>query len=368
MKTDQGGAMAHIVTLIPGDGTGPELTAAARKCIDATGVKIQWETVEAGLDVFNQQGTPLPQAVLDSIEKNRVSLKGPITTPLGTGYRSVNVALRQHFDLFACIRPCKTITGFRCSVENADLVIIRENTEDLYAGIEFREGDAAALEIINLVKNTLHREIAPDSGISLKPISRTATRRIGDFAFRYAQQNNRNKITIVTKDNIMKFTDGLFHQETESLARQFPDIACDHFLVDNLCFQLVSNPQQFDILLAPNLYGDIISDLCAALVGGLGMVASANIGKDCAMFEAVHGSAPKYKGKNIMNPCALTLAGVMLLRYLGETAAADRLQSSVEAVVKDGRYVTRDLNASSYVGTMEMADRIIEHMQGGCLP
>ena len=356
--------MDHRVTLIPGDGTGPELTEAAKKCIDATGVKIEWETVEAGLDVFNQQGTPLPQAVLDSIEKNRLSLKGPITTPLGTGYRSVNVALRQHFDLFACIRPCKTITGFRCSVENADLVIIRENTEDLYAGIEFREGDDATLEMIRMVKNTLHRDIPADSGITLKPISRTATRRIGDYAFRYAQENNRKRITIVTKDNIMKFTDGLFHQEIESLAQQFPQIVCDHLLVDNVCFQLVSNPQNFDILLAPNLYGDIISDLCAALVGGLGMVPSANIGKDCAMFEAVHGSAPKYKGKNLMNPCALILAGVMLLRYISEAGAADRLQNAVEAVVKEGRYVTRDLNPSAYVGTMEMADRIIERMKG----
>jgi isocitrate dehydrogenase (NAD+) len=359
--------MAHIVTLIPGDGTGPELAAAAKKCIDATGVNIEWETVEAGLDVFNQQGTPLPQTVLDSMEKNRVSLKGPITTPLGTGYRSVNVALRQHFDLFACIRPCKTITGFRCSVENADLVIIRENTEDLYAGIEFREGDAATLEMIKLVKTTLRRDIPADSGITLKPISRTASRRIGNFAFRYAQENSRKKITIVTKDNIMKFTDGLFHQEIEELAKQFPHTACEHFLVDNLCFQLVSNPQKFDVLLAPNLYGDIISDLCAALVGGLGMVPSANIGKDCAMFEAVHGSAPKYKGKNLMNPCALILAGVMLLRYISEAAAADRLQNAVEAVVKEGRYVTRDLNPSAYVGTMEMADRIIERMEGGCI-
>lgn len=358
--------MGHIVTLIPGDGTGPELTAAAKKCIDATGVKIEWETVEAGLDVFNQQGTPLPQAVLDSMDKNRVSLKGPITTPLGTGYRSINVALRQHFDLFACIRPCKTITGFRCSVENADLVIIRENTEDLYAGIEFREGAAATLEMIKLVKTALRRDIPADSGITLKPISRTASRRIGNFAFRYAQENSRKKITIVTKDNIMKFTDGLFHQEIEELAKQFPHTACEHFLVDNLCFQLVSNPQNFDILLAPNLYGDIISDLCAALVGGLGMVPSANIGKDCAMFEAVHGSAPKYKGKNLMNPCALILAGVMLLRYISEAGAADRLQNAVEAVVKEGRYVTRDLNPSAYVGTMEMADRIIERMEGGC--
>jgi len=359
--------MSHIVTLIPGDGTGPELTAAARKCIDATGVTIQWETVHAGLEVYEQQGSPLPQEVLDSIEKNRVSLKGPITTPLGTGYRSVNVAIRQYFDLFACVRPCKTITGFRCSVENTDLVIIRENTEDLYSGIEFKEGDDATLKIIDFVKNALHRDIAADSGISLKPISRTATRRIGEFAFKYAQENRRKKITIVTKDNIMKFTDGLFHREIEEYAKQFPQIDCDHFLVDNMCFQLVSNPRKFDILLAPNLYGDILSDLCAALVGGLGMVASANIGKDCAMFEAVHGSAPKYKGKNIMNPSALILAGVMLLRYLGETAAADRLQSSVEAVVREGRYVTRDLNPSVYVGTTEMADRIIEHMEGGFL-
>jgi isocitrate dehydrogenase (NAD+) len=359
--------MAHTVTLIPGDGTGPELTAAARKCIDATGVKIQWETVHAGLTIFEQKGTPLPREVLDSIEKYRVCLKGPLTTPLGSGYRSVNVAIRQHFDLFACVRPCRSITGFRCSVENTDLVIIRENTEDLYSGIEFKEGDEDTLKIIDFVKNTLHKDIAADSGISLKPISRTATRRIGEFAFKYAHDNRRGKITIITKDNIMKFTDGLFHREIEEYAKNFPQIECDHFLVDNMCFQLVSNPWKFDILLAPNLYGDIISDLCAALVGGLGMVPSANIGKDCAMFEAVHGSAPKHAGKNLMNPCALILAGVMLLRYLGETAAADRLQNSVEAIVKDGRYVTRDLNPSAFVGTREMTDRIIDYMEGGCI-
>jgi isocitrate dehydrogenase (NAD+) len=357
--------MAHTVTLIPGDGTGPELTAAAKRCIDATGVKINWEIVNAGLEIFEQKGTPLPQEVLDSIEKNRVSLKGPLTTPLGTGYRSVNVALRQHFDLFACVRPCKTISGFRCSVENADMVIIRENTEDLYAGIEFEEGDEATRKLINLVKQALRKDINADSGITLKPISRTATRRIGQFAFRYAEENSRKKITIVTKDNIMKFTDGLFHQEIEQYAKQFPHIQCEHLLVDNVCFQLVSNPQKFDILLAPNLYGDIISDLCAALVGGLGMVPSANIGKDCAMFEAVHGSAPKYKGKNLMNPCALTLSGAMMLRYLGEAGAAERLQKAVEDVVRAGRYVTRDLNPATYVGTDAMADKIIERMQGG---
>jgi isocitrate dehydrogenase (NAD+) len=356
--------MAHTVTLIPGDGTGPELTRAAKKCIDATGVNINWEIVNAGIEVYEKLGTPLPQDVLASIEKNRVSLKGPLTTPLGTGYRSVNVALRQHFDLFACVRPCKTITGFRCSVENADLVIIRENTEDLYAGIEFKEGDETTRKIIEFIKNTLHKEIAQDSGITIKPISRTATRRIGEFTFRYAEENLRKKITIVTKDNIMKFTDGLFHQEIETYAKQFPHIACEHLLVDNVCFQLVSNPQKFDILLAPNLYGDIISDLCAALVGGLGMVPSANIGKECAMFEAVHGSAPKYKGKNLMNPCALILAGAMMLRYLNETTAADRLQKAVEAVIREGRYVTRDLNSAAFVGTAEMADKIIEHLQG----
>jgi isocitrate dehydrogenase (NAD+) len=355
--------MAYTITLIPGDGIGPELSAEARRCIDAAGVSINWEIVEAGLPSFEKKGTPLPQDVLDSIEKNRVALKGPLTTPAGSGYRSINVQLRQHFDLYACVRPCKTITGFRCALQNVDLVIIRENTEDLYSGVEFKEGDGTTRELIDLVKNTLHKDIPADSGISLKPISRTATRRIARFAFNYATVNTRAKIAAVTKSNIMKFTDGLFFDEIQKVSGDFPKIALEHFFVDNLCFQLVSAPQKFDVLLAPNLYGDIVSDLCAGLVGGLGMAPSANIGDSCAIFEAVHGSAPKYAGKNEMNPCALILAGVMMLRHLGETPAADRLQKAVDRVVQEGRYVTKDLNPQQSVGTKEMADRIIHFLQ-----
>ena len=355
--------MRHTVTLIPGDGIGPELVAEARRCIDATGVSINWEVVEAGLHIFEKQGTPLPRAVLDSIEKNRVALKGPLTTPAGSGYRSVNVQLRHHFDLYACIRPCKTITGFKCALQDVDLIIIRENTEDLYSGIEFKEHDATTRELIDLVKKTLNKDIPPDSGISLKPISRTATRRIAQFAFDYAIRNKRTKITAVTKSNIMKFTDGLFFEEIRNVSYLLPQIDLEHIFIDNLCFQLVSSPQKFDILLAPNLYGDIISDLCAGLVGGLGMAPSANIGDNCAIFEAVHGSAPRYAGKNEMNPCALILAGVMMLRHLDELPAAERLQAAVEKVVREGRYVTRDLNPQQGVGTREMADRIIHFLQ-----
>ena len=355
--------MAYTITLIPGDGIGPELSAEAQRCIDAAGVLITWETVEAGMTSFENSGNPLPQDVLDSIKKNRVALKGPLTTPAGSGYRSINVKLRQHFDLFACVRPCKTITGFKCALQNVDLVIIRENTEDLYAGIEFKEGDGTTSRLIELVKNTLHADIPSDSGVSLKPISRTATRRIARFAFNYAMVNNRAKIAAVTKSNIMKFTDGLFFEEIQKISHEFPTITLEHFFVDNLCFQLVSAPQKFDVLLAPNLYGDIVSDLCAGLVGGLGMAPSANIGDSCAIFEAVHGSAPKYAGKNEMNPCALILAGVMMLRHLGESQAADRLQRAVDMVVQEGIYVTRDLNPQQPVGTKEMADRIIHFLK-----
>ncbi|MCX5894999.1 MAG: isocitrate/isopropylmalate dehydrogenase family protein [Proteobacteria bacterium] len=357
--------MSHIITLIPGDGTGPELVTEARRCIEATGVAIDWEVVDAGTEVYEKIGVPLPREAIDSIEKNRIVLKGPVTTPAGTGYRSVNVQIRQHFDLFACVRPCKTIRGFKCSVENADLVIIRENTEDLYAGIEFRESEEITHHLIEFIKKSLHKDIPYDSGITIKSISRSATQRITEFAFHYAGENNRKKVTVVTKANIMKFTDGLFFEEAQQCASNYPQIEIEHLLIDNLCYQLVSDPRKFDILLAPNLYGDIISDLCAALVGGLGIVPSANIGKDCAMFEAVHGSAPQYKGQNLMNPCALTLAGVMLLRYIGEPTAADCLQNAVEEVLREGRYVTRDLNPHAHVGTREMADRIIYYLKGG---
>jgi isocitrate dehydrogenase (NAD+) len=354
--------MAHKITMIPGDGSGPDIVVEAKRCIDATGVKINWEIVEAGLGALEKKGDPLPQEVLDSIEKNHVALKGPITTPSGTGYRSINVQLRQHFELFACVRPCKTMRGLKGCINNVDLVVIRENIEDLYAGIEFKDGEESTKELIEMVRKHSGREITIDSSIALKPISKSASKRIAHFAFKYAQGNRRRKVTVVTKANIMKFTDGLFYEEAEKVAREYPSIDFEHLLIDNACLHLVSSPQNFDLLLAPNLYGDIVSDLCAALVGGLGMVPGANLGEGCAVFEAVHGSAPKYKGKNVMNPCALILSGAMMLQYLGETEAAHRLKSAVEAVIEEGRYLTKDLNRKSPVGTKEMADRIIRFL------
>jgi len=352
----------YKVTLIPGDGSGPEIVAEVKRCIDATGVKIDWEIVEAGLEALEKKGSPLPKDVLDSVERNHVALKGPITTPSGKGYRSINVQLRHYFDLFACVRPCKTIKGLRKGVHNVDLVVIRENTEDLYAGIEFKDSEESTRELIEMVRKNLGKEIALDSSITLKPISRSASKKIAQFAFKYAQDNQRRKITVVTKANIMKFTDGLFYEEAEKVAGEYSSMEFEHLLIDNACLHLVSSPQNFDILLAPNLYGDIISDLCAALVGGLGMVPGANLGEGCAIFEAVHGSAPKYKGRNVMNPCALILSGAMMLNYLGEMEAAHRLRNAVEAVIEEGHYVTKDLNPTSYVGTREMADRIIHFL------
>jgi len=356
--------MAYKVTLIPGDGSGPDIVAEVKRCIDATGVKIDWEVVEAGLGALEKRGSPLPKDVLDSVERNHVALKGPITTPSGTGYRSINVQLRQYFDLFACVRPCKAIKGLKGSV-HIDLVVIRENTEDLYTGIEFKDGEESTRELIEMVKKHLGKEIVSDSCVSLKPISRSASKRIAQYAFKYARDNRRRKITVVTKANIMKFTDGLFYEEAEKVAGEYPSIEFEHLLIDNACLQLVSFPQNFDVLLTPNLYGDIISDLCAALVGGLGMAPGANLGEGCAIFEAVHGSAPEFKGKNVMNPCALILSGVMMLNYLGETKAAHRLHGAVEAVIGEGHYVTKDLNPELYVGTREMADRIIYFLESG---
>lgn len=355
--------MSYEVTLIPGDGSGPDIVAEVRRCIDATGIKIDWDIVEAGLGALEKKGSPLPKDVLDSVERNHVALKGPITTPSSTGYRSINVQLRHYFDLFACVRPCKAIKGVKDSVHTIDLVIIRENTEDLYTGIEFKDGEESTRELIEMVKKHLGKWIVSDSSVSLKPISRSASRRIAYYAFKYAQDNRRKKITVVTKANIMKFTDGLFYEEAEKVAGEYPSIEFEHLLIDNACLQLVSFPQNFDVLLTPNLYGDIISDLCAALVGGLGMAPGANLGEGCAIFEAVHGSAPEYKGKNMMNPCALILSGVMMLNYLGETKAAHRLYSAVETVIEEGCYVTQDLNPDSYVGTKEMADRIIYFLE-----
>jgi isocitrate dehydrogenase (NAD+) len=358
--------MAHRVTLIKGDGTGPELTDATVRCIEATGVKIDWELMEAGEDVMGKYGTPLPEGTLDSIRKNKVALKGPITTPIGKGFRSVNVALRKELGLYACVRPCKYYEGVKSYYKNVNLVVVRENMEDLYAGIEFEQGSDKAKKLIEFIKQNNGASILPDSGISIKPISRQGTERIVEFAFEYAKKYKRKKVTSVTKANIMKYSDGLFMHVAEEVAKKYPDVEYEHRLVDNMCMQLVQKPELYDVLVLPNLYGDIISDLCAGLVGGLGVAAGANIGEKYAVFEATHGSAPKYAGLNKVNPTAMILSGVLMLRHLGEEKAADRLEKAVAAVIKEGKDVTYDMKPKrddpTAAGTKEMADAIVKKM------
>jgi isocitrate dehydrogenase (NAD+) len=360
--------MVHTVTLVPGDGTGPELVEAARRCIEASGAKIRWDVVDAGVDVMEKAGTPLPDEVIESIKKNKVALKGPITTPLGGGFRSVNVALRKMLDLYACLRPCKYYPGVRSRYTDVDLVIVRENTEDLYAGIEFEKGSAQAKKLIGCVKELGGGSIREDSGVSIKPISVYGTKRIVKFAFDYARANKRKKVTAVTKSNIMKYSDGLFMHTAEEVAKDYSDIEYEHRLVDNMCMQLVQKPELYDVLVLPNLYGDILSDLCAGLVGGLGVAPGANIGDDYAVFEPTHGSAPKYKGQNKVNPTAVILSGVLMLRHLKEKEAADKLERAVAAVIKEGKNVTYDMKPKrddpTAVGTKEMADAIIAEMKG----
>lgn len=359
--------MAYKITLIPGDGIGPEISEATRRCVDATGVKIDWEIVHAGVDIMEKEGTPLPQKVIDSIRKNKVALKGPITTPIGTGFRSVNVALRKELDLYACVRPCKSYKGVRSKYENIDLVIVRENTEDLYAGIEFEEGKEETKRLIVDIEKASKKTIRKDSGVSIKPISISGTKRIVKYAFDYAVKNNRKKVTAVSKANIMKYTDGLFLAVAKQVAKDYEGkIEYQEVLVDNMCMQLVQKPELYDVLVLPNLYGDIISDLCAGLVGGLGVAPGANIGEGCALFEPTHGSAPKYKGLNKVNPVAQMLSAVLMLRYLEENAAADKLENAISAVIAEGKDVTYDMkpdrNDPTAVGTSQMADAIIRKM------
>lgn len=360
--------MAHRITLIPGDGIGPEITEATMRCVEATGVKIDWDIVHAGVDIMEKEGTPLPKNVLDSIRKNKVALKGPITTPIGTGFRSVNVALRKELDLFACVRPCKSYKGVRSKYENIDLVVIRENTEDLYAGIEFEQGTKDTEDVINYIEQKSKKSIRKDSGISIKPISISGTKRIVKYAFEYALKNKRKKVTAVTKANIMKYTDGLFLTVAREVAKEYDTkIEYQEVLVDNMCMQLVQKPELYDVLVLPNLYGDIISDLCAGLVGGLGVAPGANIGDDCALFEPTHGSAPKYKGQNKVNPSAQILSAVLMLRYIGEEKAADKLENALAQVFAEGKFVTYDMKEDrddpTAVGTKEMADAIIDKIK-----
>ncbi len=355
--------MVHRVTMIPGDGIGPEIMEAARRVWEATGVQFDWDIQQAGADQMETAGTPLPETVLQSIRTNKVAVKGPITTPIGTGFRSVNVALRKELDLFACLRPCRLYSGARSRYEAIDLVIVRENTEDLYAGVEFEPGSSEAKSIAAMSGG----RIPPSAAISVKPISPEATERIARFAFDYARANRRKRVTAIAKANIMKFTDGLFFRTCSEVAKAYPDIAYDEVLVDAACMRLVQHPDTFDVMVMPNLYGDILSDLCAGLIGGLGMAPGANIGKDCALFEPTHGSAPRYKGLNKANPTALVLSGMLMLRHLGEMDAADRLEHAVAHVVAQGRFVTYDMKADrtdpTAVGTREMADAIIEALR-----
>lgn len=359
--------MPYKVTLIPGDGIGPEVARAARMCLEATGVGFEWEEVIAGSSAIEKFGTPLPEYVLKSVRKNKVAIKGPIITPVGKGFRSVNVALRQELGLFACLRPVKSIPGVITPYSNVDLVIVRENTEDLYAGIEFEKGKPQTKKLISLLRKLQPKKISPDSAISIKPISVKATKRIVEFAFEYALKNNRKKVTAAHKANIMKFTDGLFLETARKIARKYAGrVDFDDAIVDNLSMQLVRNPRNFDVLVLPNLYGDIISDLCAGLIGGLGVAAGANIGKGIALFEPVHGSAPKYAGLNKVNPTAAILSGVLMLKYLGEEDAASRLENAVMEVIREGKSVTYDLkqdrNDPSACGTMQMAEAICKKL------
>jgi isocitrate dehydrogenase (NAD+) len=367
--------MAHYVTLILGDGVGPELAEAARLCVDASGAKITWDPQEAGVDVMDRTGTPLPEPLLASIRRTRCALKAPITTPVGKGFRSVNVQLRQEFELYACVRPCKYYPGVRTFFSSVplDLVIVRENTEDLYAGIEFEAGAATTAELIDYINRASSDKkikTAKDStGISIKPISVAGTERIVRYAFDYAVANGRKKVTAVHKANIMKHTDGLYLATARRVAEQFPQIEFEDRIVDNMCMQLVQKPEMYDVIVLPNLYGDILSDLAAGLIGGLGVAPGANIGAQGAIFEATHGSAPKYKGLNKVNPTALILSGVLMLRHLGEKDAADRLERAVAAVIIEGREVTYDMKACrddpTAVGTHQMAEAICRKMAAG---
>ena len=361
--------MRHPVTLIPGDGVGPEICDAAVRVIEATGVQFDWDVQQAGEASIAEYGTPLPEHVLASIRKNKVALKGPITTPIGSGFRSVNVALRLELDLFALVRPVKAYKGARNLRDDLDFVIVRENTEDLYAGLEFERGTPDCDHLIAEISGLLKKKIRPDSGLSIKPISVSGTERIVKFAFEYARKNKRRKVTAVHKANIMKHTDGLFLAVSRQVAEQYPDIEFEDRIVDNMCMQLVLRPKEYDVLCCPNLYGDIISDLGAGMIGGLGLAPGANIGTNGAVFEATHGSAPKYTGQNKVNPMAVMLSGVLMLRHLEEVAAADALEGAIARVIALGDNVTYDLkekrNDPTAVGTSQVADAVVAQLKAG---
>jgi isocitrate dehydrogenase (NAD+) len=359
----------HPVTLIPGDGVGPEICDATVRVLEATGVEFDWDVQQAGAGAIAEFGTPLPEHVLASIRKNKVALKGPITTPIGSGFRSVNVALRQELDLYALVRPVKAYKGARNLRDDLDFVIVRENTEDIYIGLEFELGTPDCDHMIAEISGLLKKKIRPDSGLSIKPISVSGTERIVKYAFDYARKNKRRKVTAVHKANIMKHTDGLFLAVARQVAEKNPDIEFEDRIVDNMCMQLVLRPKEYDVLCCPNLYGDIISDLGAGMIGGLGLAPGANIGTTEAVFEATHGSAPKYAGQNKVNPMAVMLSGVLMLRHLDEIAAADALEGAIASVIAVGKNVTYDLKEKrgdpTAVGTSQVADAVIASMKAG---
>ena len=363
---------AHRVTLIPGDGVGPEVSEATRRVLEATGVEFDWDIQPAGLGVVEKYGSPMPDHVLESIRRNKVAIKGPLTTPIGKGIRSVNVALRKELDLFALVRPCKSYPGVRSRYDEIDLIIVRENTEDIYAGIEFQEGMPQTRAMIDEISHAVNKPIRPDSGLSIKPISVTASKRIVNFAFEYARTHGRRTVTAVHKANIMKFTDGLFLQVAQEIAQEHPDIQFNDRIVDNMSMQLVQNPKEYDVIVMPNLYGDILSDLAAGLVGGLGLAPGANLGDEIALFEATHGSAPKYAGTNKINPMAMMLSGVMMLHHLGETYAANMLEGAIAETIREGRAVTYDMKAErndpSAVGTSQVTDAIVARLEKARTP
>jgi isocitrate dehydrogenase (NAD+) len=360
----------HDVTLIPGDGVGPEVVDAARRAIEATGVAIAWDVQEVGAEVAEREGTPLPDRVLDSVRATGVALKGPVATPIDGRYPSVNVRLRVELDLFAGVRPCRSYPGVRSRYGDAavDVVVVRENTEDAYTGIEFEQGEDSTAELIRLVERSTGKRIREDSGLSIKSNSEGASERIARFAFEYARSHGRRRVTAGHKANIMKLSDGLFLETARRVAAEYPDLAFDDRIVDNLTMQLVQRPEDYDVLLLPNLYGDILSDLCAGIVGGLGLAPGANLGERCAVFEATHGSAPRHRGTHRANPMGLMLSGAMLLRHLGEVEAGDRLEAAVAAVIAEGRTVTYDLRPSrddpAAATTGEVADAVAARLAG----
>ena len=358
--------MAYHVTLIPGDGIGPEVSTATRAVLDAAGIAIEWDVQPAGMTALETHGDLLPEQTLHSIKKNKIGLKGPMTTPIGTGFRSVNVGLRQALGLYANLRPGKTMDGVQSTFDDVDLVVVRENLEDLYAGVEFDAGTPEAAEVIYAINARSKKQIDPAAALTIKMITAEGSRRIVRYAFEYARANNRRLVTAVHKANIMKYTDGLFLRVAQEVAAEYPDIEFNDRIVDNMCMQLMQKPQEYDVLVMPNLYGDIVSDLVAGMVGGLGVAPSGNIGPDAAVFEPIHGSAPSHAGKNEANPTAMILSGALMLRHMGERAAAERVENAVATVIREGTMVTYDLredrDPSKAATTTQMTEAIIAKM------